>query len=149
MIVDIILGAGLAAVFIALVRRVPKFEMPLLGAGLVVAAVAYDLFTWLPGNTATIVTPLWSTAAFCLLAALGITRSTWFLAAGWLLHGLWDFVIPGLADVSHMPGWYKGLCVGFDLVAGGYLVARALGKWAPSSSDAASFEAGGVAERSS
>ena len=60
-------------------------------------------------------------------AVLGIKVSMWFLAIGWLLHGPWDFTVPNLEDTSHMPSWYAGICLGYDLLFGAYFVIRAMG----------------------
>jgi len=52
---------------------------------------------------------------FAALALAGLRLSTWWLAAGWVLHAAWD--IPLHDDVAFVPRWYPSACIVFDLLA--------------------------------
>ncbi len=53
---------------------------------------------------------------FAALALAGLRLSTWWLAAGWVLHAAWD--TPLHDDIAFLPRWYPSACLAFDLSAG-------------------------------
>ena len=139
MITEIVAGALLGAVFVILARQQrPRSEAVLYAIGLVIAAIIYAGFA-----VAGAAEPRWMAIEFAgilpfaAFAWLGLRYSTWWLAAGWLAHPLWD---TGLHLVSgtpaFVPSWYPIVCIGFDLLVAGaiamrLLVARAVATEAP------------------
>ncbi|HYD92430.1 MAG TPA: DUF6010 family protein [Flavobacterium sp.] len=59
---------------------------------------------------------------FMTLAYLGIMRSYWFLIAGYIMHGLWDFLYPVFANPDLLPPDYDYFCFTYDVVVGLYLL---------------------------
>ena len=50
----------------------------------------------------------------------------YFLALGWLLHPVWDYVLHSinLDGAQHTPHWYVWACISFDVVVASYIVRR-------------------------
>lgn len=137
LLIEIAIGIALAFAFIGTWRYFADHERSLAAVTLIIAAVAYPLIGLLSN------VPLSSMQyqasvilVFSVLAWLGVSRSYWFLAIGWALHAPWDFLSPFFEDVSHMPHWYAGLCVGFDVSVGVYFSLRAVGLYENKASNA-------------
>ena len=134
--IEIIAGVLLAFATILFWRVFIHYERLLSGLALVCAGGFYPIFGLLAG--APLIAMPWEIAGFllaCVFGFFGVRSSMWYLAVGWMLHGPWDVIVPHLEDVSHMPSWYAGLCLGFDVVAGSYWAARAMG-WFPGKAEA-------------
>jgi len=128
LMIEMLAGALLVLPAVWMVRRFPQHERLLAGLVLILASALYPALGLAAGVSASSMPFEWlAFLVTALLAALGIRVSMWFLAVGWLLHGPWDFMVPHIEDVSHMPSWYAGLCLGYDLVFGAYFAVRALG----------------------
>ncbi|MDJ0879350.1 MAG: hypothetical protein QNI86_12105 [Halieaceae bacterium] len=138
-VVEVFAGLLLALATIALWRRFPALETVVAALLLVCAALFYPALGVLMGvPLSSMPLALSAVLVFLVLAWLGHAGSLWFLAIGWWAHGLWDLVIPVMEAVDHMPHWYAGLCIGFDIAIGSYFVLRALGTLdAPTSMGAA------------
>ncbi len=126
-LVDFLIGAAGAVVFIAVTRAFGRFERALFAGGLLVAAIAYVGYGIVARSASELAFELAGSALFGALGALGLVYSMWFLAAGWAVHAAWDFIVPAFTDVSYMPTWYAAVCVGFDVVVAAYLAGRAGG----------------------
>ena len=126
-VVELVLGAIGAAAFLALCRTNARFEAPLAAGGLVFAALGYVGYALIAGVAAGAVVWL-GVGVFAVFGGLGARASLVFLAVGWGLHAVWDVVVPDLADVAYMPGWYEAVCLGFDLVVGTYFALRFAGR---------------------
>ncbi len=59
---------------------------------------------------------------FMSLAYLGIRKSFWFLVAGYILHGMWDFIYPFFANPDLLPPDYDYFCFTYDVIVGVYLL---------------------------
>jgi hypothetical protein len=126
-VLAVIVGAVLALPYLLYARRV-KDSRRLFAIGLVIAASVYvplAVFRGTPGDS---LTELGGVVLFGILAFLGIRRSPYFLAAGWVSHVSWDLLLHPV-DVgasSYAPWWYPVICIGFDLLVGGALLG---GSW--------------------
>lgn len=136
---EVIAGLLLALATILLWRRFPDLEIRLAAALLVCAALFYPFVgVLLDVPLASMPIALAGVFVFLALGWLGYRWSVWCLAVGWAFHGLWDLVIPLMESVDHMPHWYAGLCLGFDIAIAAYFSLRALGKLnAPATASAA------------
>ncbi|HMM76705.1 MAG TPA: hypothetical protein PJ986_13410 [Gammaproteobacteria bacterium] len=63
------------------------------------------------------VVELLASLAFFALAVAGLVGGEAWLAAGYILHGMWDAFHVDLAHGA-LPGWYAPACIGFDWVLG-------------------------------
>ena len=123
---DLLLGAALGGLYVALLRPLPRPRQDaLFAAGLGGAALVYVPFalagaaaSWVPIEVAGFV-------AYTVVAVLGARRSRWLLAFGWAGHALWDFPLHAAPAAGFVPGWYPAACLAFDVVVAGYLAASA------------------------
>lgn len=124
---EIIIGAGLAIGFIFLARLSKSFsgEKIIYAVGLVCAALIYVGFGLFSNSTNWVIIELAGLPVYGAFAWLGLKRSGWFLAVGWIMHVFWDALLHG-SSTAFVPNWYIGLCIGFDLVVGGYIGFREL-----------------------
>ncbi|NRB38232.1 MAG: hypothetical protein HRU20_07145 [Pseudomonadales bacterium] len=67
--------------------------------------------------------PFFIVAIIC--AFKGLKYSAYLMAAGWLLHGLFDAVHPLLIDNAGTPLWWPAFCGAVDIVIGFYLIVLA------------------------
>jgi len=60
---------------------------------------------------------------FFTFAALGLVRDPAWLAAGFILHGIWDMLHhPAAAIKTKVVKWFPPLCAVFDFVVAAYLL---------------------------
>jgi hypothetical protein len=60
-------------------------------------------------------------AGFLLVAFLAFKISLWLAVAGFIGHGIFDFVHDHFVNNPGVPPWWPGFCLAFDVVAGGFL----------------------------
>src|SRR6476660_9470773 len=82
----------------------------------------YVGFTW-SDTTALIVTGA-QAVFFLLIAAYGIKKNLYILAAGYFLHGLWDLVYHLATGSILVPPHYDVFCLSIDFTIGIYLLFR-------------------------
>jgi hypothetical protein len=120
---EIIVGAILAGVFIVALRRA-SFGRALRfwARALFVAAAIYVGFV-LVGDTSTqwLLIEAGGLVFFSTLAILGLKYSPWVLAGAWFGHIAWDTLLHS-SNTVFVPQSYPLLCIGFDLVVGAYIV---------------------------
>lgn len=119
----VVLGAVDAALVITVVRLVaPRREMLVYGLLLLVTAVAYLLFGLHHGAPAGhLGREALGAGLYGLAAILGVWAWPWLLAVGWAAHGAWDLFFHYANGPAFSPSWYPVLCVGFDVLLGGYI----------------------------
>lgn len=122
------LGIGIVAalVFIMIARLGgANWEKKAFAFGLFIAALIYMGFAVFAGASSMWrATELMGLGLFTLVAVLGLRVSAWFLAAGWLAHGLWDALLHLTQHASFVPDWYPVVCLSFDLIVAAYIAVR-------------------------
>jgi hypothetical protein len=125
-------GATLAVVLIAIAFLLSRFVKDICGRSLLViflfiAAGAYFGFAVLARDLLG-TRPIWTLVemiqviVFGTMALLGLRGSPWWLAAGWALHPLWDFVLHYIGPGhSFAPLTYAIACISFDLLVAAYI----------------------------
>lgn len=88
---------------------------------LIVIASYYALFAVMGGSGRTLATEIAVGTGFLLLATLGFKTNLWLVAAAMVGHGVFDFFHHLLIDNPGVPRWWPGFCLGFDVIAGGWL----------------------------
>jgi hypothetical protein len=118
-ILVLLAGAALGGAFVWLALSRRGHGVRALAVGLAVAAAVYVGFAVAGGAPARwLLLEVGGLAIFGALALVGYRRAPPLVAAGWLLHVLWDaplHVTGGAA--TYTPQWYPALCLGFDPVA--------------------------------
>lgn len=114
--------------------------------GLLIAAVIYPLFALLSFDAVWLGVEILGVAAYGLFVWLGRRVSFYFVAAGWLLHPIWDVGLH-LAGPGHhiVPDWYAIACVSFDVLLAAVIAYRVYG-WSREASDSAVSELASVAD---
>ncbi len=59
---------------------------------------------------------------FLALAYFGIKKNSYFLIAGYFMHGLWDLMYRFVGDTSLIPPDYDFFCLTYDFIIGFYLL---------------------------
>lgn len=114
-------GAGLAILFLTVIRLAGLRLRTTAAVGLVVAALVYVGAALLARDGAALGVELAGLALFGALGWAGLRDVRW-LVGGWLAHPLWDaaFHLLGAAGAPGMTG-YAHVCLAFDPVVAGYL----------------------------
>ena len=115
-------GAGVAlavCVFAALVGF--DRERVFYPTVLVVTATYYILFAVLGSSTRALALESLIAAIFFALAAIGFKKGLWLVVAGLAGHAGFDIFHHFIVRNPGLPVWWPGFCIGFDLLAGGFL----------------------------
>ena len=123
----ILLGAALAAAYLALTEWLGGALRSLsYGGGLVIVGLIYVGFAMLAGAGDWINTEIGGALVFGALAVGGVRRYSPLLALGWALHVGWDVLLHVGPGTEFVPLWYVPVCVGFDLVIAGGILATSV-----------------------
>jgi len=90
---------------------------------LIVVSTYYVLFACM-GDQAAIGPEVAGSAAFTILALVGLRTSLWVVVAGLVAHGLQDFVHAQFIENAGVPAWWPAFCGSIDLVLAACLAAR-------------------------
>ena len=127
----------LAVTIIYVSRNYAAHEQQIFGYLLAIAAFWYLLFGVIEALPLMQLLPqMIAGAVFLTLAILGLRGSLMLLGIGWLLHCAWDMASLLYTDVSYAPDFTAPLCLGFDILSGIYLIARARGHYPISAAQA-------------
>lgn len=91
---------------------------------LIVVASYYALFAAMGGSGQIVIVESVIAGGFLLFAVLGFKKSPWFLVAGLVGHGVFDFIHHFFIDNPGMPRWWPGFCGAFDVTVGAWLALR-------------------------
>ncbi len=100
---------------------------------LAVIGAIYIGFAFSDGRLSIVILELSVATGFVVLALLGLWLAPVFVAAGLILHGVWDLWHRPRGITTKLPSWYPPFCAAFDFVfAGVFLIfARELASRAP------------------
>ena len=90
--------------------------------GLILAAIGflYVGYTW--SDISALVMNLLQALFFLMLAYFGVKKNSYYLIAGYFLHGLWDFMYGHVGDPGLIPPNYDWFCSTYDFIIGFYLL---------------------------
>ncbi len=125
-VTPLLLGAVLSLALVGLARTYPpRGERRVYAVGLVIAALVYVVLG-LAGGAGARWLALESLGLLLYGAAAwgGLRGRRWLLTLGWAGHVAWDmpFHLRG-AGSEYTPPWYPWLCVSFDLIMAGAVLA--------------------------
>ncbi len=113
-VVFFFIGAIAASALAALVStRGRKENARFWAAALVVAALIYIGFALRAPLGHLFLLESAGVVVYGFLAWLGVARSSWYLAIGWIGHVLWDMFQP-VSSKTFVPAWYPVSYAGFD-----------------------------------
>jgi hypothetical protein len=119
MILALIIGISLGFISILFSRLLKQIDEKAF-YGLMLAAIG-ALYVGLPGPTQHLYYQLHTSFFFGTLAYLGIRKSMYFMAAGFMLHGTFDLVYSLFPVPDLRPPHYDAFCWSIDWVIGVYL----------------------------
>jgi hypothetical protein len=79
----------------------------------------YIGFAFADGRLPIVILELTAATVFIVLALLGIWQAPMVLAAGLILHALWDLAHRPRGITTRLPAWYPPFCAAFDFVFAG------------------------------
>jgi len=124
--IALLLGTVLALALVGLARRYPpRREIRFYAVGIVMAALVYVFFAVVGGaDTQSLAFEILGVFIYGAAACGGLRGRPWLLAMGWAAHVGWDvaFHLSG-AGSEYTPHWYPWLCVSFDLIMAGTVLA--------------------------
>ena len=92
---------------------------------LIVVASYYVLFAAMGASGRTVIIESSLALPFLVAALLGFKKSSWFLVAGLVGHGVFDFFFHhAIVKNPGMPRWWPGFCGAYDVIAGAWLAVR-------------------------
>lgn len=113
------ISAGLFTILIvALFKRADKN----LFYGLVLAGIGFLYIGYSWTDVADLIMNFLQAMFFLLLAYYGIKKNSWFLIAGYFIHGLWDLIYSHIGNSALTPPHYDFFCSTYDFVIGFYLL---------------------------
>ena len=125
-VIPLLLGAALSLALVGLARTYPpRGERRVYAVGLVIAALLYVVFATAGGaGTRWLALESVGPLLYGATAWGGLRGRRWVLALGWAGHVAWDvpFHLSG-AGAEYTPPWYPWLCVSFDLIMAGAVLA--------------------------
>jgi hypothetical protein len=103
----------------------PEGESRIYAIGLVTAALIYLSFGLVGGVSASwLAVESLGVIIYGAVAWVGLRWQPSFLALGWAAHVAWDVLLHlNGAGAEYTPAWYPWLCISFDLVIAGAVVA--------------------------
>jgi hypothetical protein len=119
-------GIILSLVLVRLARsKGPKGERRVYAAGLVAAALLYSIFGLVGGASARwLAIESLGVIIYSAVAWGGLRGRPSLLALGWAAHVAWDVLLHlNGAGAEYTPAWYPWLCISFDLVIAGAVLA--------------------------
>lgn len=90
--------------------------------GLILAAIGflYVGYTW--SDISALIINLLQALLFLMFAYFGVKKNSYYLIAGYFLHGLWDFMYGHVGDPGLIPPDYDWFCSTYDFIIGFYLL---------------------------
>jgi len=119
----ICLGAVATIPLLWIARRTSsRLLIHLYGTSLLIAAIIYIGFALVWGDANWLLLELLGVLLYGGFYWLALQHSLLWLAAGWLLHPLWDLALHLMGPGAHLvPDWYAVACVSFDVIVAGFI----------------------------
>jgi hypothetical protein len=95
---------------------------------LIVIASYYVLFAVMAASGRALVIEIVVASGFLLFAIIGYKRNLWLVALALVGHGVFDMVHHLLIENPGVPRWWPGFCLVFDVILGGLLAVRLMGR---------------------
>ena len=122
---EYLIGVVLAAVTCVFIGMLAGFDRERVFYPMMLPPVAtyYVLFAAMGGSTSALTIESLVACIFLMAAVVGFKKNLWLAAAALAGHGVFDFFHHLLIQNPGVPVWWPGFCLGFDVLAGGFLAA--------------------------
>jgi hypothetical protein len=116
-----LIGLSSSVITIFLFALFKRFDKNII-YGLILAAIGflYVGYTW-TDITIGIISGV-QAIFFLLLGYFGIKKDSYFLIAGYFMHGLWDLIYGRLGNTNLLPPHYDLFCMTYDFAIGFYIL---------------------------
>ncbi|MBE0660585.1 MAG: hypothetical protein IH602_23015 [Bryobacteraceae bacterium] len=84
-------------------------------------ATYYVLFAAMGGSTPALTIESLVACLFLMLMVVGFKKNLWWVVAGLVGHGVFDFFHHLIIQNPGVPVWWPGFCMSFDVLAGAFL----------------------------
>jgi len=120
-VIPVIIGISSGLFVILIIALLKQLDKPIM-YGLILSGIGfiYVGFTW--SDTKALIINCVQAVFFLFIALYGIKKSSYILAAGYFLHGIWDLVYHLFLDSSLIPPHYDLFCLSIDFTIGAYLL---------------------------
>lgn len=119
----LIVGLVAAIATVAIASLLPKpMALELLSIVLGGIAFVYFGFVLMDGRKQEMLIEFGNIGLTIALALLGLWVAPYWLAAGYLAHGLWDAVHHSGGVQTKIPRWYIPFCLLFDWLVAGFII---------------------------
>lgn len=119
----LIIGSVAAIATIVIASLLPKpMALELLSIVLGGIAFVYFGFVLIDGRRREMFIEFGNIGLTVALALLGLWIAPYWLAIGYLAHGLWDALHHSRGVQTHIPRWYIPFCLVFDWVVGVFIL---------------------------
>ena len=82
-------------------------------------------FAFADGRPSIVILEMAAATGFLVLAFMGLWQAPAFIAAGLVLHGIWDLAHRPRGITTKLPSWYPPFCAAFDFVFAGLFLSLA------------------------
>ena len=122
---EYLIGVVLAAATCVFFRMLVGFDHERLFYPMMLPPIAtyYILFAAMASSTPALTSESLAASIFLLAAVVGFKKNLWLIVAGLVGHGVFDFFHHLVIQNPGVPVWWPGFCLGFDVLAGGFLAA--------------------------
>jgi len=119
--IPIVIGFLSGLLVILVVFLLKKLHQPTIYS-LILSGIGfiYVGFAW--SDTGTLIVNFLQALFFLIVAAYGLKKGLYYLAAGYFLHGIWDLVYSLFPSSNLAPPHYDLFCLSIDFTIGIYLV---------------------------
>lgn len=115
-----IIGISSGIFLILLFQLIKQFDKTLV-YGLVLTGIAFIYVGFMWTDLQALLTSCIQAVLFLLLAYIGIKKSIYLIAVGYILHGCWDLLFAPFAPAHLIPPGYDLFCLTIDFTMGLYL----------------------------
>jgi hypothetical protein len=119
---EYLIGVGLAVV-VCVFAMLTGFDRDRVFYPTMMTAIAtyYILFAAMGSSTRALALESLIAGVFLALAVAGFKKNLWLVVAALAGHGVFDFFHHRFIQNPGVPVWWPGFCLGFDVLAGGFL----------------------------
>ena len=120
---EYLIGVGLAVAACVFFGMLVGFDRERVFYPMMMPPIAtyYILFAAMAASKSALTIESLVASMFLVLTVVGFKKNLWLVVAALVGHGVFDFFHHLMIQNPGVPVWWPGFCMGFDVVAGGFL----------------------------